>query len=239
VIDRVGGTELGGAVNSTRYRSMAAAGGAVLDWLVNRNTAANGADPTDPDLVQAAEQWLAVSGVSDADVQSMSQPEQTQRITAWSQSLHAALTLGGGDEPPDLRAAKGALLFSGASGTGKTLAAHWIATSLGRDVLRVDLSQVVSKYIGETEKNLTAAFERAQRSDAILLFDEADALFGKRSSVHDSHDRYANQETNYLLQRIEAYGGLVILATNRKENIDPDVLKKLRAAVAFPLPPRP
>jgi len=238
-IDRVDAAEFGGAVNSTRYRSMAAAGGTILDVLANRNTAANNADPTDCDLVQAAEQWLAVSGVPDAEAHAMSQPEATQRITAWSQSLHAALSLGSGDAPPDLRAAKGGMLFSGASGSGKTLAAHWLATSLGRDVLRVDLSQLVSKYIGETEKNLAAAFGRAQQSGAILLFDEADALFGKRSNVRDAHDRYANQETNYLLQRIEAYDGLVILATNRSDAVDPDLLKKLRAVVAFPLPPRP
>jgi len=239
VIDHVDAAELGGAVNPTRYRSMAAAGGTILDVLANRNTAANGADPTDVDLVQAAEQWLAVSGVSDAEAQSMSQPEATQRITAWSESLHAALSPGSGDARPDLRVAKGAVLFTGSSGSGKTLAAHWLATSLGRDVLHIDLSQVVSKYIGETEKNLAAVFGRAQQSGAILLFDEADALFGKRSNVHDAHDRYANQETNYLLQRIEAHEGLVILATNQSKNIDPDLLKKLRAVVAFPLPPRP
>ena len=111
-------------------------------------------------------------------------------------------------------------LFSGGSGTGKTLAAEVLATELALDLYRIDLSSVVSKYIGETEKNLRRVFEAAEESGAILLFDEADALFGKRSEVKDSHDRYANIEVSYLLQRMEAYRGLAILTTNLKSALD-------------------
>ena len=107
-------------------------------------------------------------------------------------------------------------LFAGPSGTGKTLAAEVLANSLQLDLFRIDLSQVVSKYIGETEKNLRRLFDEAEDSSAILFFDEADALFGKRTDVRDAHDKYANQEVAYLLQRIESYAGLVILATNQR-----------------------
>ena len=127
-------------------------------------------------------------------------------------------------------------LFAGESGTGKTMAAEVIANDLGLALYRIDLSQVVSKYIGETEKNLRAAFDHAEETSAILLFDEADALFGKRSEVKDSHDRYANIEINYLLQRMEAYGGLAILATNMKSALDPAFVRRLRFIVNFPFP---
>ncbi|HEY0866640.1 MAG TPA: ATP-binding protein [Fimbriimonas sp.] len=127
-------------------------------------------------------------------------------------------------------------LFSGPSGTGKTLAAEVLAGSLNLDLYRIDLSQVVSKYIGETEKNLRSIFEAAEGSGAVLLFDEADALFGKRSEVKDSHDRYANIEVAYLLQRMEAYAGLVILTTNLKNTLDPAFLRRIRFVVQFPFP---
>jgi ATP-dependent 26S proteasome regulatory subunit len=127
-------------------------------------------------------------------------------------------------------------LFAGASGTGKTLAAEVIACELQLDLYRIDLSQVVSKYIGETEKNLSRVFDAAQDSGAVLLFDEADALFGKRSDVKDSHDRYANIEVSYLLQRMEAYRGLAILTTNMKGLIDTAFLRRLRFVVQFPFP---
>src|SRR5690606_20279087 len=107
-----------------------------------------------------------------------------------------------------------AALVVGSSGTGKTMAAQAIAHRLGVDVFAVDLSRIVSKYIGETEKHLDVVFADAERSGAVLLFDEADALFGKRSEVKDAHDRYANIEVAYLLQRVEAFGGLCILTTN-------------------------
>jgi hypothetical protein len=127
-------------------------------------------------------------------------------------------------------------LFAGASGTGKTMAAEVLSNDLRLDLYRIDLSQVVSKYIGETEKNLRRIFEAAEQSGAVLLFDEADALFGKRSDVKDSHDRYANVEVSYLLQRMEAYRGLAILTTNLKSSLDPAFMRRLRFVVDFPFP---
>lgn len=127
-------------------------------------------------------------------------------------------------------------LFAGPSGTGKTLAAEVLANDLQLDLHRIDLSQVVSKYIGDTEKNLRAVFNAAEQTGAVLLFDEADALFGKRSEVRDSHDRYANIEVSYLLQRMEAYRGLAILTTNKRASLDPAFLRRLRFVVTFPFP---
>jgi hypothetical protein len=127
-------------------------------------------------------------------------------------------------------------LFAGESGTGKSMAAEVIAGELGLDLYRIDLSAVVSKYIGETEKNLRRVFDAAEEGGAILLFDEADALFGKRSEVKDSHDRYANIEINYLLQRLEAYRGLAILTTNLKSALDRAFLRRLRFVADFPFP---
>ncbi|MBA4156981.1 MAG: ATP-binding protein [Gemmatimonadetes bacterium] len=127
-------------------------------------------------------------------------------------------------------------LFAGASGTGKTMAAEVLAGGLALDLYRIDLSQVVSKYIGETEKNLARVFDAAEEGGAVLLFDEADALFGKRSEVKDSHDRYANIEVSYLLQRMEAYRGLAILTTNMKSALDPAFLRRIRFLVQFPFP---
>ncbi|WP_405578177.1 ATP-binding protein [Streptomyces sp. NBC_01092] len=127
-------------------------------------------------------------------------------------------------------------LFAGGSGTGKTLAAEVMAKELGLDLFIVDLSQVVSKYIGETEKNLRRVFDAAERGGALLLFDEADALFGKRSEVKDSHDRYANLEVSYLLMRMEAYRGLAILTTNMKKALDTAFLRRIRFVVDFPFP---
>jgi hypothetical protein len=127
-------------------------------------------------------------------------------------------------------------LFAGDSGTGKTMAAEVIAAELRLNLYRIDLSAVVSKYIGETEKNLRRLFDSAENGGAILFFDEADALFGKRSEVKDSHDRYANIEINYLLQRMEAYRGLAILATNMKAALDTAFMRRLRFIVTFPFP---
>jgi len=128
------------------------------------------------------------------------------------------------------------VLFSGSSGTGKTMAADIIAGELGLNLYKIDLSIVVSKYIGETEKNLSLVFQEAESSHSILFFDEADALFGKRSDVKDAHDRYANIETGYLLQRMEEYEGVVILATNLHKNMDDAFTRRLQFSIHFPFP---
>lgn len=131
-----------------------------------------------------------------------------------------------------------AALFAGPSGTGKTLAAEVIAQELGLDLVVVDLSQVVSKFIGETEKNLSRVFDAAEDGAAVLLFDEADTLFGKRTEVRDSHDRYANLEVGYMLQRMESFTGLAILTTNARSVLDQAFLRRLRIVVTFPYPDR-
>jgi SpoVK/Ycf46/Vps4 family AAA+-type ATPase len=128
------------------------------------------------------------------------------------------------------------VVFAGPSGTGKTLAAEVLASSLNLDLYRIDLSSVVSKYIGETEKNLRRIFDAAEFGGAILLFDEADALFGKRSEVKDSHDRYANIEVSFLLQQMEAYRGLAILTTNMLSAFDSAFLRRVRFVIQFPFP---
>lgn len=127
-------------------------------------------------------------------------------------------------------------LFSGPSGTGKTLAAEVVANELALDLVRVDLSQVMSKYIGETEKHLGALFDAAENGGAVLLFDEADTLFGKRSEVRDSHDRYANVEVGYLLQRVESFRGLAVLTTNNRSTLDPAFTRRIGTIVTFPYP---
>jgi AAA+ superfamily predicted ATPase len=136
-----------------------------------------------------------------------------------------------------LRRGRGATaLFAGAAGTGKTLAAEVVAGELGLDLYRIDLSGVVSKYVGETEKNLDRIFVAAENANAVLFFDEADALFGKRSEVRDSHDRYANIEISYLLQKMESYEGVAILATNLRDNLDQAFTRRLAFIVSFPFP---
>jgi adenylate kinase family enzyme len=128
------------------------------------------------------------------------------------------------------------VLFYGPPGTGKTLTASLLGKQFNKDVYRIDLSQVVSKYIGETEKNLERVFTKAENKEWILFFDEADALFGKRSGISSSHDKYANQEVSYLLQRVEDYPGLIILASNFKNNIDQAFLRRFNAILHFPMP---
>ncbi|MDF2188605.1 ATP-binding protein [Paraflavitalea sp. CAU 1676] len=128
------------------------------------------------------------------------------------------------------------VIFFGKSGTGKTQTATIMAQQLGKPIYRIDLSQIVSKYIGETEKNLSKIFEAAEHKNWVLFFDEGDALFGKRTSVNSSNDRYANQEVAYLLQRIEDYPGIIILSTNLKENIDPAFLRRFQIIAEFPMP---
>jgi SpoVK/Ycf46/Vps4 family AAA+-type ATPase len=130
-------------------------------------------------------------------------------------------------------------LFHGPSGTGKTMAADAVAHSLHMRMFRIDLAGVVSKYIGETEKNLRTIFDEADRMDSVLFFDEADALFGKRSEVKDAHDRYANIEINYLLQRVENFSGIAILATNKRDHIDEAFLRRIHISLEFPMPLMP
>ena len=127
-------------------------------------------------------------------------------------------------------------LFSGPPGTGKTMAAQVIAAQLGLDLYRIDLSAVVSKYVGETSQRLESILSRAANMDIVLLFDEADALFGKRTEVRDAHDRFANTDTNYLLQAVESYQGIAILASNKTENIDHAFIRRLRYVLEFPKP---
>jgi SpoVK/Ycf46/Vps4 family AAA+-type ATPase len=127
-------------------------------------------------------------------------------------------------------------LFSGPPGTGKTMVATLIAKELGLELFRVDLSRVVSKWVGETEKNLGRAFDEAANSQAVLLFDEADALFAKRTEVKSSNDRYANLEVNYLLQRLESFDGIVILTTNHGTSVDDAFKRRLRFRIEFPTP---
>ena len=129
-------------------------------------------------------------------------------------------------------------LFIGPSGTGKTLAAGWIATRLGLPLYRVDLASVTSKYIGETEKNLAQLLARAEQAEVILLFDEADSLFGKRTDIDDANDRFANAQTNYLLQRIENYDGIVLLTSNSHARFDAAFARRLDFVIEFP-PPGP
>ncbi len=126
------------------------------------------------------------------------------------------------------------VLLTGAIGTEKTLAAEMLAKELRLGLYRVDLSALVSKYVGETEKNLGLIFREAEQTEALLFFDEADALFGKRTDVKDSHDRYANIEVNYLLQRIEEFEGLVLLATNSRHNFDEAFLRRIRFEIDLP-----
>ncbi|RKH69410.1 ATP-binding protein [Corallococcus aberystwythensis] len=158
---------------------------------------------------------------------------QVAEVRAWMDSGHTLLHAWGLGRKlgPGYRC-----LFHGPPGTGKTLTAALLGRQARRDVFRVDLSLVVSKYIGETEKNLESVFQHAEKQECILFFDEADALFGKRTGLSSAHDRYANQEVAYLLQRLEAFEGLVILASNLKANLDDAFLRRFQSVVHFPMP---
>jgi len=161
--------------------------------------------------------------------------EQLRRLADWVSYRHKVHNEWGFGRK--LSRGKGlSVLFTGPSGTGKTMAAEVLAGELGLDLYQIDLSSVTSKYIGETEKNLSAIFREAEDSQAVLFFDEADALFGKRTEVKDAHDRYANIEINFLLQRVEQYEGIVILASNLQRNLDDAFLRRLHDVVEFPFP---
>lgn len=151
------------------------------------------------------------------------------------QSLHHHASTIAAELQKPLTAKNKRILFIGAPGTGKKTLASLIGQQSGKEVYRIDLSMIVSKYIGETEKNLEMVFDKAKNMNWILFFDEADALFGKRTDVRDAHDKYANQEIAYLLQRIENYKGLVILATNLKSNIDEAFKRRFQTIIHFPL----
>lgn len=159
--------------------------------------------------------------------------QQIQEIETWLRHHHTLMTDWGMAKAlkPGYRA-----LFHGPPGTGKTVTAGLLGKANQLDVYRIDLSMVVSKYIGETEKNLSNLFNKAEGKNWILFFDEADALFGKRTNVRDAHDKYANQEVSYLLQRVEDYNGLVILASNFKSNIDEAFVRRFQSIIHFPMP---
>jgi hypothetical protein len=164
--------------------------------------------------------------------------EQLRRLADWVRHRHKVHDEWGFGRK--LSRGKGLnVLFTGPSGTGKTMAAEVLAFELGLDLYQIDLSSVTSKYIGETEKNLSAIFRKAEDTQAVLFFDEADALFGKRTEVKDAHDRYANIEVNFLLQRVEQYEGIVILASNLQRNLDDAFLRRLHDVVEFPFPSEP
>jgi len=263
LIDRVSQEYLGEPVNVVRFLALAQAGSDVLRWLAEHADAlrqptgdAPGAAAEDAALLQAAEAWLAASGAADisakdsaaGDIPQLSVAKAasmpTVDLAAAARELLRALGLAADAHGRDAPAARGVLaLFHGAPGTGKTLAAHVIAEALSRDIVRVDLAQVASKHIGETEKNLGALIARAERSGAVLLLDDADVLFGERTDVKDTDGRHANLDIGDLLRRIEAFSGIVILATNVERDTDDAVLdevwrRRLRQVLRFPRPHR-
>jgi SpoVK/Ycf46/Vps4 family AAA+-type ATPase len=211
---------------------------------VRSDAARAGREPTSEDVRHVARvlgtgSRPGAGGGTTATLEDLVLPEharrEIERLIAWARDREEVLGLG----ELQGKGGKGSgicALFSGSPGTGKTLAAHVVADSLGADLLQVDLAAVVDKYIGETEKNLERVFSRAETLNAVLFFDEADALFGRRSSVSDSRDRYANQEVSYLLQRMEAFEGITVLATNLRGNLDAAFARRLHFIVHFPDP---
>jgi winged helix domain-containing protein/ATPase family protein associated with various cellular activities (AAA) len=227
---RMGATEIAEAVETARWQGLMAGEGALclagVERVCRERAGAElGALAT---RVTPGHRWADI-------VLPREQERQLREVAAAAGSRFRVLSewgLGG-------RLSRGrglSALFSGAPGTGKTMAAEIIAGELGLDLYVVDLATVVSKYIGETEKNLSRVFDVAETTSVLLLFDEADALFGKRSRVQDAHDRYANIEVGYLLQRLETYRGLVLLATNLKANLDEAFLRRLSFFIDFPVP---
>ena len=260
VIERIASRELGGAVNVQRFRSLAQSGSSILQWLADHSDELNKPEPlvTDPpprvaELIDAVESWLASSGASQGTTDGEAEPtsvaavaasridlqalaDELMRITG----LHGVLSrLEGMSASQDQAQPPGIVtLFCGAAGTGKTLGAHALAAKASRDLVRVDLGQIVSKYIGETEKNLDAILSHAEQSGSLLLFDEADALFGRRTEVKDAHDRYANVDVDALMRRLQAHQGVIILESNVTPTpADDDWKDRLVQVVRFPLPP--
>ncbi|MGZ8255077.1 MAG: ATP-binding protein [Burkholderiaceae bacterium] len=254
VVELVGRNELGETRNVARFRTQATAGSQALRWLAEHSDLLDDAEaatlastPDGEALVDAVEQMIAVSDAPPGDHPAPPSTDAAPRAFPSRRELQRAardlldalndVTGARRDRSAEVEEARGlVVVFHGDRHTGKTLAAYELAHELRKDVLRVDLSQAMSKYIGETEKNLDAAFRGAEEAGAVLLFDEADALLGKRSAVRDAHDRYANVDVAYLLQRLEEHKGPVILATNRRENIDEAFTRRLRHVVAFPRP---
>jgi hypothetical protein len=251
LVDRVQRQYLGGANNVTRYRALAGAGSRIVDWLANHATALQtptapgGSIPRDADLVDAAERWLSASAGETRSTEA--KPDATDsafvqraRLLSASRELVAALDLAG-ERDGVVAGPRFAALFLGPPGTGKTLAAHVLANALSVPLYRIDLAAATNKFIGETEKNLAAVFEHAEREGWALFFDEADALFGKRSEVNDAHDRYASMGINYLLKRLADYEGALILAASQPVDVDAVLAKEaLRhrrwRVVRFPRP---
>jgi hypothetical protein len=218
-------------------------------------TAGDGAEPTDPDeppVVSLDDLYAAARAECGHDLAKLArkipirasfddivlpQDQLAQLREMCEQARYRQIVYGEWGFERKLSGGKGLnVLFTGSPGTGKTMAAEVIARELALDLYRIDLSQVVSKYIGETEKNLDRIFRAAENSNAILFFDEADALFGKRSEVRDSHDRYANIEIAYLLQKMEDYSGISILATNLRQNLDDAFVRRLQGIIELPFP---
>jgi len=221
---------------------------AVVGRRATADAARDGREPTAEDVRRAVRRLGAghssrvSSSGTPATLDDLVLPEHTrrevERLIGWARDRDEVLALG------DLQGKGGkgtgiCALFSGSPGTGKTLAAHVVADCLGADLFQVDLSTVVDKYIGETEKNLERIFAQAEQLNAVLFFDEADSLFGSRSAVNDARDRYANQEVAYLLQRMEAFEGITVLATNLRGNLDPAFARRLHFMIHFPDPDSP
>ena len=221
VIDRVNTEQLGGARNVVRHRTQAEAGRRIIDWLADCDQAST---PRDVQLIIAVEQWIAVSAAPDGGVEQYSEPRETPtaaRPISLPLIAHDVLDALGLAAAEGRAAAHGLIAhFHGPPRSGKTLAAHMVGSALSQDVFRIDLGKVVSKTIGETEKNIDAVFDAAERAGGVLLIDEADALFGKRAEVQDAQDRYASIDVAYLLQRIERHPGLVILTSNMRQHVD-------------------
>ncbi|HQR20527.1 MAG TPA: ATP-binding protein [Burkholderiaceae bacterium] len=248
LIDRIHRDHLGRLSHVAQFRAQAAASAVVFDWLVDNaaglaeGAARRSARGADARLLRAVEALLATGEMAPESAPSRAPQagESRRQARIEAHELLRALELTAGRERGTT--ARGlAVVFQGAPGSGTTLAAQVLAQALALPLVRVDLAAVVSKYIGETEKNLAALFDRAEKADALLLFDEADALFGRRSEVRDSHDRYANAAVDYLLQRIAAHDGALVLTASTQVNLDTALLRdewrrRRWRVVRFPLP---